>query len=331
MRRIKLSSKDLDLVKTLIYMLKKRYGDAHNKEFLIKARYYASLLPSCIAEFCNEARYNVFDSGISVLSGFIDEPPGPTPKSWDYDDSYRPSLDIDFFAILLSSNFGQVFGWATQQKAKLIHDLIPQKGKETSQAGYGSTSELVLHTEDSFHPCKGDFICMYAVRNDDAIPTTMASIRELQIPSSIVDVLFEERFVVKADESHLDPAQRSDVTNDLKSEVSQDSLTKISVLYGSRHSPFLCYDPAYTDVGATDSHAIEALDILTTEIKKNIRYVPLQHGDFCIIDNRKVVHGRSSFTPKFDGTDRWLKRISITSNLRKSIKHRECIDSLIIW
>jgi len=30
------------------------------------------------------------------------------------------------------------------------------------------------------------------------------------------------------------------------------------------------------------------------------------------------VHGRKPFTARFDGTDRWLKRVCITRDLRKS-------------
>jgi L-asparagine oxygenase len=34
-----------------------------------------------------------------------------------------------------------------------------------------------------------------------------------------------------------------------------------------------------------------------------------------IIDNRRAVHGRTAFTPRYDGRDRWLKRAYLVSDL----------------
>jgi L-asparagine oxygenase len=36
--------------------------------------------------------------------------------------------------------------------------------------------------------------------------------------------------------------------------------------------------------------------------------IVLETGDVLVIDNRKMVHGRSKFTPRYDGTDRFLIR-----------------------
>jgi alpha-ketoglutarate-dependent taurine dioxygenase len=44
----------------------------------------------------------------------------------------------------------------------------------------------------------------------------------------------------------------------------------------------------------------------------------LEPGDFVFIDNYRAVHGRKPFKARYDGNDRWLKRINITRDLRKS-------------
>jgi alpha-ketoglutarate-dependent taurine dioxygenase len=46
--------------------------------------------------------------------------------------------------------------------------------------------------------------------------------------------------------------------------------------------------------------------------------VVLEPGDVCLIDNLKSVHGRKPFLARYDGSDRWLKRINIARDLRKS-------------
>jgi L-asparagine oxygenase len=41
-----------------------------------------------------------------------------------------------------------------------------------------------------------------------------------------------------------------------------------------------------------------------------------------IIDNAVAVHGRSPFTPRFDGSDRWLQRTFVISDLAPSAADR---------
>jgi alpha-ketoglutarate-dependent taurine dioxygenase len=50
--------------------------------------------------------------------------------------------------------------------------------------------------------------------------------------------------------------------------------------------------------------------------------IALGSGDLLIIDNLQAVHGRRPFKARYDGSDRWLRRINITSNLRGSAGRR---------
>ena len=59
--------------------------------------------------------------------------------------------------------------------------------------------------------------------------------------------------------------------------------------------------------------------------------VRLQPGDIAFIDNYRAVHGRESFRARYDGTDRWLKRLNITRNLRGSRAWRPAADHRIIY
>jgi alpha-ketoglutarate-dependent taurine dioxygenase len=76
--------------------------------------------------------------------------------------------------------------------------------------------------------------------------------------------------------------------------------------------------------------ARSAMNYLIQAIDKNLTRVALLPGECLFIDNYKAVHGRSSFKARFDGTDRWLKRINITSDLRKSRDVREAPASRVI-
>ncbi|MBK6763531.1 MAG: TauD/TfdA family dioxygenase [Micrococcales bacterium] len=40
----------------------------------------------------------------------------------------------------------------------------------------------------------------------------------------------------------------------------------------------------------------------------------LKAGDLLVVDNDVAVHGRTPFTPRFDGTDRWLQRTFVVAD-----------------
>jgi hypothetical protein len=44
-----------------------------------------------------------------------------------------------------------------------------------------------------------------------------------------------------------------------------------------------------------------------------------------------MVHGRKPFRARFDGTDRWLRRLNVAVDLRKSRKFRLTADSRVIY
>ena len=58
-----------------------------------------------------------------------------------------------------------------------------------------------------------------------------------------------------------------------------------------------------------------ALDRLAEVVRMCEGGVVLEAGDLLIVDNTVAVHGRSPFTPRFDGTDRWLQRSFVMSDL----------------
>ena len=72
------------------------------------------------------------------------------------------------------------------------------------------------------------------------------------------------------------------------------------------------------------------MDSLIRAIDENLRGVALLPGECLFIDNYKAVHGRSSFKARFDGTDRWLKRINITRDLGKSRAVRAAPASRVV-
>jgi alpha-ketoglutarate-dependent taurine dioxygenase len=52
-------------------------------------------------------------------------------------------------------------------------------------------------------------------------------------------------------------------------------------------------------------------------------------GDLLCIDNRRTVHGRTSFTPRYDGFDRWLQRSFVVRDLGLSAVDRQPGERII--
>jgi alpha-ketoglutarate-dependent taurine dioxygenase len=72
----------------------------------------------------------------------------------------------------------------------------------------------------------------------------------------------------------------------------------------------------------TDAEAQVALQELTANVERRQRGTVLESGDLLVLDNALVVHGRSPFAARFDGTDRWLQRSFVVADMA-SIDERQ--------
>jgi L-asparagine oxygenase len=92
------------------------------------------------------------------------------------------------------------------------------------------------------------------------------------------------------------------------------------VLYGNREDPFLNYDEDLMKAMTLEAEA--ALEALKEAIASVYQGIKLEVGDLLCIDNRRTVHGRSPFKPRYDGFDRWLQRSFVVRDLGSSAKDR---------
>ncbi len=150
---------------------------------------------------------------------------------------------------------------------------------------------------------------LLCLRGDPSAFTTLSSIFEVlpQLPTDVLDVLFQPRFRTAVDESYL--AGRSNVLGD-----------PMPVLTGDRRRPTMVFD-ADLMVGI-DEEAEDALGALAAATAACHTSVALEAGDLLVVDNAVAVHGRSPFTARFDGADRWLQRSFVVTDLLASAGDR---------
>lgn len=308
MEKCLLSQKENLQIQTIIEELRNEYGLAENEEFITNAMILANELPDHLIQAMHDLSDVQEHSGLLLIKGFEPREALPsTPKSWFKKDSYSPCFESDFLAIMLASVLGEPFGFETQQKGKLIHDIVPIKGREYAQEGANSLEMLNFHTEDAFHPFRADYICLHCLKNPSQIGTLVSGVRDFALTPEEIDILFESRFHHLSDDTHTE--------NTISPPLD-------SILFGNKQSPYIRFDCDFSIARDNDWKAKQIVSRLKQEIDRCFREVPLSPGDFCFIDNYKWLHGRKSFKANYDGHDRWLRRFNIKTDLFEAADYR---------
>jgi len=343
MSRVVLTGDEIEAIRNLLGEVSARYSSPEEPQFLKEADVYAHELPRRIRGAIREFRLTEPKGALLVVSGYpVDqEKIGRTPRHWRVKDPTNDTLHEELLLVLLGSLLGDVIGWSTQQDGRIVHDIFPIEGHETEQLGSGSEELLTWHTEDAFHPYRGDYLGLMCLRNPDQVPTTFASLEGVKLTPEQVRILSEPHFTIRPDESHLaknrgqksglSPAEEA-LLQRAYAKIDQmwNSPEKIPVFSGGGESPYLRLDPYFMDPIVDNAEAQAALDELVRQVDEVIEDQILGPGDFIFVDNYKAVHGRKPFKARYDGTDRWLKRVNISRDLRKSRESRLTPDSRVI-
>ncbi len=245
-----------------------------------------------------------------LLEGYAD--PGPTPASWKQAVSARTAA-MDIAVVLAAATLGQVFGWAGQQDGRLVHNIMPSRGSERLQVGASSTAQLAWHTEDAFHAGRAGLLLLACVRNEDGVGSQVASIRRATLTSRQVEVLGRRRVAILPDDSYPGWWSDGERWRSATATVWQAS-DGLCVRYDPSYSRFLDPDPEFAGAYAALGRALDGCG----------EPVLIGPGDVLLIDNDVAVHGRLPFSPRYDGTDRWLKRVLVRlANNRPRSEDRE--------
>jgi hypothetical protein len=226
----------------------------------------------------------------------------PTPSQLD-DLSSEPYTDPVFSAIDLwlkssASRFGSIFGYAQEQNGNTVQNLFPIKTDETKQISSSSKVTLEMHTETAFHRYRPTTFALLCVREDPDAGTNVAPLDQIlkHLSRDTIKVLKRPEFVTEIDESF-----RTDEYRSIPLETAVLSADEQQIVY----------DRALM-VGTT-KQAENALLELSEAVSKASEVIVLKTGDLLVVDNHRNVHGRTPFEARYDGTDRWLKRVLVTT------------------
>jgi Fe(II)/alpha-ketoglutarate-dependent arginine beta-hydroxylase len=342
MIRYEITHDDLTSITSLAEDIARRYQSLEDDDFLEVAATYAQELPRGLRRFLNALRL-AESSAACVISGYpVDDARiGPTPAHWLERPAPNSTLEIDISFLLCACLLGDPIAWSTQQDGRVMHDVLPIRNHEWEQLGSGSREILTWHTEEAFHPLRADYIGLMCLRNPDKVETTYASVEDIALSPEAAKTLREPIFPIRPDRSHL-PANRGSADLDGKRaeltercyawiEAMDANPAGVAVFDGADDKPYLRADPYFMDLVREDARAAAALAELCEQIDANIKGYALVPGEILFLDNYRAVHGRRAFQARFDGTDRWLKRLNVTRDLRKSRASRERANSRVIY
>lgn len=341
MQTVQLSESEAAEIRRVAIRLAGCHDTVESREFLRESRVYAEELPRRVRRELNEFRL-AEPAGTLVISGWpvTDAELGPTPADPRHKPAPSPTLLHDLAFVLFASLLGDPIAWATQQDGHVMHDIFPVRGFENDQIGWGSEQTLTWHTEDAFHPLRTDYLGLMCLRNPDQVETTYADIATVRLDDEVRALLAQRRFRVLPDDSHraalpdgADVDDRAAVLRRRGLERVERALAEpdpVAVLFGDPDDPYVRLDPHYMR-GIQGPQEQAALDVICAAIDAAMTGVVLQPGDVCFIDNFRVVHGRRPFRARFDGTDRWLRRLNIARDLRKSRECRLRPESRVIY
>jgi L-asparagine oxygenase len=276
--------------------------------FLRAAAHFGRLLPPTVHDALVDFMDDVPPAGAIV---FRDVPVGALPATPVTPTTPTPKDRTSELVLLaVARRLGQPVGYRPELGGAIVQNIVPVPTSAARQTSTSSRVELMFHTEAAFHPHRPRYLVLLCLRGDPSAATTLASIHEVQhlLDDDVRRTLFEPRFRTAVDESYLGtrPTHLG---------------PPMAVLSGTWDRPSMIFD-ADLMVG-TDVEADDALHALSHAVAAHHTSVVLDAGDLLVVDNHVAVHGRSPFTPRFDGMDRWLQRSFVVADLSASAAERD--------
>lgn len=283
--------------------------------FLKNASVIAHSLPRSVRSCLNGFRTTESASAVCIRNNPISPELGPTP-----DTIPKPSQKVtvtreEALLLLYSLLMGEPFTWSSIQNGNLINEIIPIAEHANEPMSSGSSNPFGLHTEDAFHELRGEYLALFCMRNPTRTPTLLSSVNDVCLSGTEKAILMEPRYIVGSNRAHT---------------VASTASRRACILLGHPSDLYLRINTNRDPEIEQGSEAAAAYSKLVGQLEAGCVQYVLIPGDCLVIDNYKVAHGRSPYTPSYDGYDRWLKRVYITSSLRKSRALRATVESRII-
>ena len=222
----------------------------------------------------------------------------------------------------LGKLIGEPIGYTTEKDGDILHNLIPVKGAEATQSNRGSKTFLNFHNDcvydksGWYHTYNADFLVLYGHRPDPNLEA-----ETMYIDAKTICALLSTEDLKELRKPQFEMASPSNFT--LLLNKGQTVWSEPGpVISGPENTPEISIAANGTR-GSTD-RAQEALQALLSICDRPDHRISarIKSGQTLLVNNRKGIHARSSFTPTFGPDERWLLRANVRRDTW-SMRHRK--------
>lgn len=267
--------------------------------FVDQTRRMAEQLPVRIKYLLNDFATRGNKNGMLLISKIpIDEsalPPTPPGNKFHVGETTQ----LARIQAIMNYAYGYMVGYEAEGFGKLFQDMVPREDLKTSQTSLGSKVELEIHTEQAFSKLRPDIVSLACLRGDPEAKTYVLPVNMLleHLSQKDIELLRQPNWITGVDMSFK--------MND-HAFIDGDVRGPMPIISGSLDDPHLLFDQDLM-VGTDDESQNMIKRIVDIYTKFRLQHI-LQPGEIVLVDNRRAVHGRSPFNPRFDGTDRFIVR-----------------------
>lgn len=289
------------------------------EQFLLRAELAFHELPRSLRQTIVQFKHHANDCGALLITGLPADPCLPATPIDSRTSPEKRSYLSEFWLSVFGSALGDPMAYSQEKDAELFQDVAPTPSNEAELSSESSKILLDFHTETAFHPFMPDYLLLYCLRPDHErrAATLISSARMMvpRLPLKYRAVLFENMF-------------RTGIDYSFGARSGGSTAGPVTpVLYGSPYDPFIKFDLDLME-GLTED-ARQALVALKDAAKETQIGMYLNEGSLLIVDNRRAVHGRTQFTPRYDGFDRWLQRLYVVRDLALAEEDRRRNERII--
>jgi L-asparagine oxygenase len=246
----------------------------------------------------------------------VDNDLPPTPMG-EADGSVTAAPVSERALLLMAVLLGEPVAYQGEKQGTLVQDVFPIREFESAPSNDSSATELGFHTELTFsaaapeqplHVSCPDFVMLLGLRcpPDRAATTMTVDSRAIcdRLAEGQLAALRAAQFQLRAPHSFVRAGEPRPWSK------------PVPLLHGTPAAPSFAFDLA-CGVRALSSEAAAALDALRSvcgdpAVQTAVR---LGAGDLLVVDNNRCAHSRSPFPARYDGADRWLRRLYVRRSI----------------
>ena len=307
---IALTTEDIEILTKLSEQITTSPSEYPNL-FCSECKHASHNIPLYITRLLKQFIKHGTDTGFLLIKNFPvdDASVPPTPSVANYPNKIGETTLLARVQCILLSAISEMIAYEAEGDGRIFQDVVPIESMEKQQTSLSSNVELEIHTEQAFSQLRPDILSLACLRGDSNAYTYVLPVHRI-----LDNVTSFEKNILTT------PLWKTGVDLSFKLHNSEfidgDVRGPLPIIYGSETDPFLLFDQDLM-TGMTPRANTLIKDICNIYYKNRVEY-SLEPGDIILIDNRRAVHGRSSYKPKYDGTDRFLIRCFSTLDYDKS-------------